>query len=233
MYIYIWNDETCGLYHREEGKHEDLIGFHLLSIKFASKKESYSQLICRFLRCRWWSTARLRCKIATDITGGFHKHPETVGALCTCLGPWPAGVPAPECQCILVAAGNCPRPSNTSKGSYQISQYFFWVRWGDGGLSSEVALNGLSNVYTYNVALGTAEEKVLAYAHWLQLEGRVWIQCSQGLRKVALLVAKASIFYIYIYTWIYVNMYIYIWIYIYIIYIYIIWPVPCSYVMSC
>ena len=68
------------------------------------------------------------------------------------------------------------------------------VRWGDSGLSSEVALNGLSNVYTYNVALGTAEEKVLAYAHWLQLEGRVWIQCSQGLRKVALLVAKAYIY---------------------------------------
>jgi hypothetical protein len=37
------------LHHREEGKHEDLIGFYLnlyLSIKFASnasKKESYSQ----------------------------------------------------------------------------------------------------------------------------------------------------------------------------------------------
>ncbi|CAL1137541.1 unnamed protein product [Cladocopium goreaui] len=30
-------------------------------------------------------------------------------------------------------------------------------------LNANVALNGLSNVYTYNVALGTAEEKVLAY----------------------------------------------------------------------
>lgn len=65
------------------------------------------------------------------------------------------------------------------------------VGWGDSSLSSEVALNGLSNVYTYNVALGTAEEKVLAYAHWLQLEGRLWI-CIQGLRRVALLAASCQ-----------------------------------------
>ena len=31
-------------------------------------------------------------------------------------------------------------------------------------LKSEVALNGLANVYTYNVALGVTEEKVSAYS---------------------------------------------------------------------
>lgn len=96
-----------------------------------------------------------------------------------------SGFPALECQCVL-ALSRCvyfqkwPQKRRPDIASF-INLY-----------GSKVALNGLSNVYTYNVALGTREEKVLAYVQWMHLDwfhinfGRPWGKSRENILKLGI-----------------------------------------------